>query len=268
MSQLPYQLCVLDLDDTLLDQHHQIPARNLQALHSIMNLGVTVVLASGRMHVTMLPYVNQIGLDSPIISYNGAMVKSAAGDLWQHFKVSANLSSEILDYCFKENLQLNFYYDDTLFTRAYTDHLKLYQSRTNAPIVVEPNLSEKFAGVEPTKLVIVDTIAYTDSLLKPFKEKYANRLYVTKSSNEYLEFMPLNATKGKALQLIAERLGFTREQTIAFGDNDNDIPMIEWAGMGVAMKNARPGLLKVADAVAESNEDCGVALKLEEIYHL
>ncbi len=229
-------------------------------------MGVTVVLASGRMHVTMLPYASQLGLTTPLISYNGAMVQSASGELWQHFKVPANLSSEVLAYCQAETLQLNFYHDDILYTRAYTDHLKLYQGRTNAPVVVEPDLNSKFEGVEPTKLVIVDTIAYTDSLLTPFKEMYAGRLYVTKSSNEYLEFMPLNATKGKALQLVAERLGFTAERTIAFGDNDNDIPMIEWAGMGVAMKNARPGPLAAADSIAQSNEDCGVARKLEEIY--
>jgi hydroxymethylpyrimidine pyrophosphatase-like HAD family hydrolase len=126
----------------------------------------------------------------------------------------------------------------------------------------------KLSGIEPTKLLIVDTPEYTDSLLPVFRERYRGALYVTKSTDEYLEMMPLNANKGSALSFAATRLRTSPTRTIAIGDSFNDIPMIQWAGLGLAVANAKPELIEAADRTIPRSDEDGVAQALEEIFEL
>ena len=269
MSVLPYRLCAIDLDDTLLGPDHQISERNFRAVQAIRELGVTVVVASGRMHEAALPYVKQLALDTPIISYNGAMVKHPlTEEVWLQEKIPAKIAATLIAYCAENSLQLNFYLKDRLYSAAYTPWLKLYHERTQAPMEVLPDFATRLQGKEPIKLIIVDSPEVTEGLLPYFQNLFGDQLYVTKSNIEYLEFMPPMANKGKALEQVAQHFGVTAAQTIAFGDSWNDLPMIEWAGLGVAVGNAKPALIAAADRVAPRSDEDGVAVVLEEIFHL
>lgn len=266
---LPYRLCAIDLDDTLLGPDHAISDRNYRAVRAAVEKGVVVVIASGRMHESTLKYVSQLQLDTPIISYNGAMVKSATtADVWLHEHIEADLAGIVMDYCEKNNLQLNYYLNDRLYSAAYTSWLKLYHDRTGSPLEITSDFYTSLRGTTPTKLIIVDSPEKTDSLLPYFKELFDKRLYVTKSNDEYLEFMPPEASKAKALALVSEWFGVPQPEVIAFGDSYNDIPMIKWAGLGVAVGNAKPELLAVADKVILSSKEDGVGIALDEIFEL
>lgn len=269
MPDLPYLLCAIDLDDTLLGPQHAISPRNARAIEAVSALGVQVLIASGRMYEATLRYVQQLGLHTPIISYNGALVKLPdSGEVWFHDCVPAGLAAEIMDFSAEHKLQLNFYSDGCFYSAADTPWLQLYYKRTGSPYKILPDMYTALRGQEPTKLLIVDTPEYTDSLLPGFRERFAGRLYVTKTTDEYLEFMPAQANKGVALKLVAERMGMTERDTMAFGDSHNDLPMIRWAGMGIAMGNAKPELLAVADRVALRYDEDGVGILLEEVYGL
>ena len=269
MTELPFRLCAIDLDDTLLDASHALSPRSLHAVQKARDVGVVVVIASGRMHAAALPYALQLALDTPIISYNGAMVKVANGGetlLEEH--VEASLAAEIRHYARQNGLQLNYYLHDMLYSEAYTDWLKLYHDRTNAPIEILPDFEAKLQNTTPTKLVIVDSPEKVNTLLPQMQERYGKRTYVTRSNAEYLEFMPPNASKGKALALVAAKYGFSAAQTVAFGDSWNDIPMLQWAGLGLAVANAKPEVRQAADRTVLSNTDDGVARALADIFGL
>jgi Cof subfamily protein (haloacid dehalogenase superfamily) len=266
---LPYRLCAIDLDDTLLGPDHRISARNARAVHAVGERGVTVVIASGRMHEATLRFADQLTLETPIISYNGAMVRLPhTDDVWLHERIPAELAQVVVDYSREHDLQLNYYLHDHLYTLAYTPWMRLYHERTLAPVEVRSDFYDLVRGQEPTKLIIVDSPEVTNGLLPAFRERFGARLYVTKSNDEYLEFMPPHANKGAALALVAQRYGVTEQQTVAFGDSWNDVPMLQWAGLGIAVGNAKPAAIAAADRTVLRNDEDGVAVGLEEIFGL
>ncbi len=261
-----YQLCAIDLDETLLGPDHQISEGNIAAIRVAINRGLQVVIASGRMHEATQKYASLLGLTGPIISYNGALVKvPATGDEWLHLKTPAPLAAEVMEFCAANGYQLNFYYQGLIYTEADTPWLQLYHGRTGSPYKVQPGLASAMRGLQPTKLLIVDTPDRTNALLPIFREKYAGSLYVTKTTDEYLEFMPIEANKGAALEIVASKLGIGVSETIAIGDSFNDIPMVEWAGLGLAVGNAKPELKAVADRVIGRYDEDGVGRALLEL---
>lgn len=269
MASVPYRLCALDLDETLLDPQHRISPRNMRAVRLLCDRGVTVVLASGRMHAAAVPFAHVLELNAPIISYNGAMVKHArTGEVWLHETIEPELASVVMDFCQSRELQLNYYLGDQLYSARDTEWLQLYQGRTNSPVTVDPEIYVRFRNARPTKLIIVDRPEYTWELLDYFREVFGDRLYITKSTDEYLEFMPPGANKGKALAVVAGRYGCRPEEVIAFGDSYNDIPMLQWAGMGVAVANAKEAVREIADLVVGYSANDGVGIALEELFAL
>ena len=266
---LPYRLCAIDLDETFLTRDHTISPRNLRAVRAIVQRGVTVVLASGRMHESILNFATQCGLDTPIISYNGAMVKNpVTSETWLHDPVMPPDAVRVLDYCEENDLHLQYYIGGEVLMKSRNQFADLYIGRTDSPYEVIPDFYQTVAPLATTKMVIVNTPDGTDTLKPIFVAMLGNSLYITKTSEEFLEFMSPGVSKGKALAKVAQRLGFRAEETIAFGNGQNDIPMIEFAALGVAVSDARPELLAVADRIAPGYEEDGVAQVLEEIYGL
>ncbi len=269
MPPLPYRLCAIDLDETLLQPDHTLSPRSLRAVKAISEQGVAVVFASGRMHESILNFAVQCGLDTPLISYNGAMVKSPnTGDLWLHDAVPAEDAVRVLDYCEMNDLHLQYYRGGRVLMKSRNPFADLYLSRTDSPYEIVPDFYHTVAPLDSTKLVIVHTPEGTERLKPFFVELFGDRLYITKTSEEYLEFMSPRVSKGKALAVVAERLGISPLETVAFGNGQNDLPLLEFAAFGVAVANARPELLAIADRIAPDYAEDGVAQVLEEIYGL
>lgn len=267
MSELPFRLCAIDLDDTLLDASHSISESSALIIRTLAARGVLVVLATGRMHAAALRYVDQLALLTPVISYNGALVKNAGtGEVWLEEHIDAGLAAEIRAYAHDNNLQLNYYLHDNLFSAAETFWLKLYRERTGAPIEILENFETKLENTEPTKLVIVDSPEKIARLLPTLQAQFGLRAYITRSNAEYLEMMPIDANKGTALALVAQKYSVAAAQVVAFGDSWNDIPMLQWAGLGIAVANAKPEVRTAAKRIVGSNTEDGVADALADIF--
>ncbi|MHB9023606.1 MAG: Cof-type HAD-IIB family hydrolase [Armatimonadota bacterium] len=265
---LPFELISLDLDLTLLDDAHTISPRNYDAVRRCVELGAKVVITSGRMFSSTLPYLRELDLHTPMITYNGAFIKHPdTGEVLLHERLAAETAMEIVDFCAAENLNLNFYLNDTLYIAKTNPWAELYAARTGAKLHPVGDL-RVFAGERPTKVLIVDDPARIARLHDELAPRYADRAYVTISNVEYLEFMPPGVDKGKALAVLAEHMGIPREKTIAFGDAGNDIPVIRWAGLGVAMENAKEEAKAVADRIAPRYDEDGVAVVLEELFNM
>ncbi|MDH7571299.1 MAG: Cof-type HAD-IIB family hydrolase, partial [Armatimonadota bacterium] len=223
---------------------------------------------SGRMHCTTTAYWRAMGLDTPIISYNGASVRfEESGQILFNATLDPDLAREIVAVCAREGLQLNYYLDDQLYTARQTPWSNLYATRTSARFHVVGDL-RTLVHRAPTKLLIVASPECVAELYPRFAARYGNRCYVTTSNAEYLEFIPLGADKGRALSLVASHYGIPRERVIAFGDAHNDIPALKWAGLGVAVANAQPEVKAVADRIAPSHDEDGVAVVLEDLFGL
>lgn len=260
------RLVAVDLDETLLGVDHQISPRNALAVYKLVEKEILVVIASGRMYTATVPFCIQLRLTGPVVTYNGALVKEiATGAVYHHQPLPAGAAQEIVEFAEERGYHLNYYLNDVLYVKEETQWSDLYRSRTGSPIHPVGSLRQ-FDGQQPTKIILLDTPEETDRLLPVMRGKYGSQLYITKTNPEYLEFMDAGVSKGEALRVIGERLGISREEMAAFGDSYNDLPMLEYAGLAIAMGNAKPELKVVADYIAPSYEEEGFATAVEEIW--
>ncbi len=262
---MSFKLLALDLDDTLLNEEFTISEKNRDAIYKAIEKGVTVTLATGRMFRSALPYAESLGLDVPLITYHGALVKTARSqEEIFHCPVPLDIAREIIDTTEKEDRHLNIYVKDRLFVREDNEMIRLYVSIANVEYQAVGNLME-FLKEGPTKITMITT---EENILKNywdmFSEKYEQKLHVVPSKPYFLEITNARATKGQALKALASSLGVKREEVIAVGDSYNDIDMIQYAGVGAAVENARKDVKKAADYIAASNVEDGVAQVIQK----
>jgi len=267
----PYRLVALDLDGTLLNDDGAISPEDAAALVRFSRSGGLVVLASGRMTDNIRPWYDALGLDGPTIAYNGALARQACregGGIILHTPLPAQYGDALLDYTQEEGLQLNYYYDEQLYSReeerlrAYAD---LYARQTGAVFRFLPDL-ERFRGCEPTKLLIVTEPGHRDELYQVWRARWGAEVTVMRTNPEYLEFFHREASKGRALKALAGHYGLEQSLTLAFGDNYNDVSMMEWAGCGVAVTNAKEEAKVAADWTSpRTNNESAVAEALARL---
>ena len=265
MANVPCRLAALDLDGTLLNDEHVVTDRSCEALQKLSAQGVVVVLISGRMHRAILPISDQIGLENPIISYNGGMVKHPrTGEVIYHTPIQVADATALVEYGDQKGLHLNFCLNDQLFIKEYNQWSELYEKRTGVSATALGNLHE-LDGQEPTKMQILDTPEKIDLLLTECKTEFGERLYVTRTQVEYIEFMNPQVSKGRALQALADQLGIPNNRIVTFGDGYNDESMMEIAGFRVAMGNSVDQIKAIADYTTDTNQNDGVALAVEHL---
>jgi len=259
-------LTAIDLDETLLGPDHLVSPLNARAVRAMADSGVTCVIASGRMHESTTQFADELELDAPIISYHGALVKhSRTGEVWHHAPLAPERAAEVVKFCAENGRHLNYYLNDRVYVTERGEWGAFYLRQTGSPMEEVGNLST-LAGTEPTKLILIDTPEETDRLLPLFREQFGDSVSVLKTNPEYLEFMNPRANKGAAVALVADRLLIPRAEVIAFGDGENDLPMIQWAGMGVAMGTAKPHIREAADYVAPPFDEDGFGLAVANIF--
>lgn len=265
MTKLACRLAALDLDGTLLNNDHVVTDRNCEALQKLSAKGIMVILISGRMHRCILPFSNQIGLTNPIISYNGGMVKHAqTGKVLHHTPIPAPIATELVEYCYQRGLHLNFCLDDQLYIKESNQWSDLYEERTGVRAMVLGDL-HRLNGGNPTKMQILDTPERINQLLIECEKEFGERLYVTRTQIEYIEFMNPQVSKGSVLKALAAQLNIPMNFVIAFGDGYNDESMMEVAGFRIAMGNAVDEIKARANHITDTNHNDGVALAIEHL---
>lgn len=258
------RLIALDLDKTLLDEHLQVPERNREALAAAAARGITVAIATGRTHESAARYARQLGIDAPIISYNGAMIRRADDDEpMRHVRLDPDLAAEIVETLVHEMIDFMYFLDGDLYVARYDRWAREYLARTGDHPCVAGDL-RRFAGAAPTKLLLLGTPEQTLERHERFSREYAGRIYATISLPPYMEILNPEATKATALRWLADHLGVPMEHTVAMGDSLNDLEMVRAAGIGVFMAGADAELRAHADFVP-SDPRAGVAEAVEAL---
>jgi Cof subfamily protein (haloacid dehalogenase superfamily) len=256
---MSYRLIAMDLDDTLLTDELTVTEPTVQAMKDAIALGVHITIATGRMFDSAQKIARQVGLNVPIITYQGSLIKNLMDEevLYER-SVPVDVAAEVYEYCLKHSLHLQSYIDDKLHTPDDNDKIRAYARQSNIPYTIEPDFKKITSHPKQTKLIIIDEPAKLDAILPELKAHFGKRAHITKSKPNYLEFMHPEGTKGHALRFLAAHYGIPMEETIAMGDAMNDHEMVEAAGLGVAMANAVPALKEIADFITFSNNDDGV----------
>jgi len=239
--------------------------RTLAAIERARAAGVRVIVATGRMFRSVRPYLEQAGIDDPVVCYQGAAVADpVTGEFLRHEPIPLELARETIRVLGDEGFHVNCYVDDELYVSEVTPAAEQYAGFQNLPLHAVGDLVA-WLSAPPTKLVAIGDPDVLDGLEARMKERFAGRLYISKSLPFFLEFASPAVTKAAGLGFLAEHLGFTSERTVAFGDGENDVELLEWAGFGVAVANAHPRVLEAADWVCPSAEDEGVAQVVEAL---
>ena len=237
--------------------------RTLAAIRAAREAGIHVLVVTGRMFRAVRPYVLDAGITEPVVCYQGAVVAEPdTGCFLRHEPIPLELAREAIAAVEAEGLHLNCYVDDELFVARETPESEAYARFQG--LVVHPvgNLLE-WLDAAPTKLVTVGEPGVLDGLERRMKEHFDGRLFISKSLPYFLEFASPAVTKGSGLGFVAAHLGFGPEETVAVGDGENDIELLEWAGYGVAVADAHERLLAVADLVCPPADEEGPAQLIE-----
>ena len=252
-----------DLDRTLIGEDAVLRPRTRAAIAAVRAKGIHVVIVTGRMFQSVRRYALEAGIDDPVVCYQGAVVAEPVGGRWlRHVPIPLELARETIAALNAEGFGLNCYVDDELYVSAVTAEAKRYADFQDLQLHAVGDLLA-WLDRPPTKLVVIDDPDVLDGLKERMRDRFAGRLYIAKSLPYFLEFASPEVTKAAGLEFLAERLGFSRERTVAFGDGENDLELVEWAGYGVAVENASEGLKKLADFVCPPVDEEGVAHVLE-----
>jgi Cof subfamily protein (haloacid dehalogenase superfamily) len=237
--------------------------RTREAIRRVRETGTHVIVVTGRMFRSVRPYLAEAGLDDLVICYQGAVVADPITGEWlRHVPVPLESALEALDAIVDAGFHVNCYVDDHLYVEEVTPEARAYADFQNLDIHEVGPLAAWLRD-DPTKLVAVGDPAALDELEGVLKPRFAGRLFVSKSLPYFLEFAHPDVSKGAGLQFVAERLGFTPDETVACGDGENDRELLDWAGFGVAVANAHREILARADLVVPDVEHEGVAELLE-----
>jgi hypothetical protein len=208
-------------------------------------------------------YALEAGLDDPVVCYQGAVVAEPVSGRWlRHEPIPLQLAREAIAALNEAGFGLNCYVGDELYVAEITPEARRYADFQELELHPVGDLLA-WLDEPPTKLVVIDDPEVLDDLKQRMLARFDGRLYISKSLPYFLEFASPQVTKASGLEFAAEHLGFARERTVAFGDGENDIELVEWAGYGVAVTNAHERVKDAADFICPPVDEEGVAQVLE-----
>lgn len=252
------QAIAFDMDDTLLREDATISPYTLSVLRQAADRGIHIIPASGRTSASMRAQVEQIGCASGYICCNGAQVRTTSHQVLTQELLPAGLAQEIASWA-KEKDAYAHVYDETCF--YYTKecgYAQAYQRSTGMACRHVPDLPA-FITTPTPKLLVIDAPERIPSLMAQAQALWGKVAAITCSKPYFLEFNPKEATKGNALRWCAAHWGFSMAHVLAFGDSLNDLSMLEAAGHGVAMGNARADVKARIPTTCLTNQQDGVA---------
>lgn len=253
-----------DLDDTLLRDDLSISGYTKDVFRRLHESGFLLIAASGRSEKSILPFVQQLGCICLYIACNGAEIYDGPTEKLLHAEAfSAELALEICDFGAEYNCYAQTYAGDKFYFNQYSGYATRYASASMLKGVYVGDLRQ-FIREPRSKILMMADNDQISRMLVEARQRFAGRASVTCSKPYFLEFNPLRATKGIALEFAAGYLGIRTDEIVAFGDSLNDLPMLQAAGRSVVVANGRPDVKPLCDEICRSNQEDGVARYLAE----
>ena len=252
-----YKLIAIDIDGTLLNSKRMLPLETKHDIVSAYNKGVKICICTGRSYPAAKPYINELNLDIPLILYNGCRIRMSFDDrILYEETIPCEISKEVYDLINSHNGTCCFWKNDKLYFNKNDKYTVYYENITSIkPTIVNEASEELLSNItkfiwfgEPEELVHVQ---------KEILSKVSG-INFFKSQTHILEIVPKSVSKGMTLKVLVDTLGIKQSEVIAIGDDENDISMIEYAGLGVAMGNANALVKNIANYITSTNDENGV----------
>ncbi len=256
------KVLVLDIDGTLTNSDKQITEATKRVIQSTMERGHKVILASGRPTPGMRRYEEELELKKYggyLLSFNGGrIIDCRTGKIVYQRVLPSTVVPELYDYAKENNCGIITYSDEMILSAFQPDEYVELEARINGmEIQVVENFKE-YVDFDVNKCLLTAPKEVAPQLEKQLQEKYKDVLSIYRSEPFFIEVMPLNVDKAASLDYMMEKIGLTKDDAICCGDGFNDISMIKYAGVGVAMGNAQPAVKEAADYITDTNDEDGL----------
>lgn len=255
-----HKLVALDLDGTLVGRDLVVSPRVRDAIARMQAAGIHGCLVTGRMYRAAVPYARELGFETPLICYQGAAIVDPASDeVLRHAALRNDVVRELVAVAEADRVHLQLYRNDEYYAESRNRFSDMYAALAKMQPVVVPSLREAFAYSDATKAVVIADAGPAEAYAAALGKRFGARAYVTRSLPEFVEVLDPGVDKGDALTFVAQAMGVTKDEIVAIGDSWNDAPLLQAAGLGIAMGSAPPELRRVAHAVVADVANDGVA---------
>lgn len=273
-SERPIRLVVSDLDGTLLNQYNEISLDNYEAIMDLKAAGMIFTLATGRLDNQARLYFEQLELDTPIISCNGALIRTGlSGQILHLERMEPEMAMAMIRFADKNKIEYLVYDTDEVFYPIGSERISVYRNYnllaerhgSKTCLITEIEMERDLASIahRVCKIYLHSEDPKQISACRDFVKSRTNLLAVSSVENN-LDIAPPKQTKGNAVNWVARYYGLQREEICVFGDNDNDASMLYEAGLSFAMQNGSEMAKKAADFVAPSNTASGVGRAIRQ----
>lgn len=273
-----YRIVFSDVDGTLLNKERELSNTTTSKIRTIKQKhNVTFVMVSARMPKGMLHLYQQIGLNSPIICYNGALILRSMEGGFSHENIirSDSIDIEVATNLFlkakETNLHFGLFSDNEWYVNCADEWTLREENNTRVKAIINPNIETLIDGLalkkQPIhKLMIMGNANAIGEFINYSNHNFSKRVTNYRSKDNYIEVSPIDSNKAIGCEFLLNHLGLSKNNAVAFGDNHNDIEMIKAVDFGVAMENAPEIVKQAAKHVAPTNLNDGVAYTLNEIF--
>jgi Cof subfamily protein (haloacid dehalogenase superfamily) len=253
----------MDLDRTILGPSLEFTDALVEAVAAVEADGIIPVIATGRMFRSARRYAQRLGLTSPLVCYQGALVADPNSGEWLlHEPLDPADGRELIADISARGFHINVYVDDELYVAELNRYSEEYANHARLEAHAVGDLAA-WLSVPTTKIVVVGDPGPLDELNAELQQRYGSRFFIAKSLPTFLEVARAGVSKGSGLHFVCNRLGISAADVVAFGDGANDIELLEEAGTAVAVENGDPLLLPHADVLVPGVEEDGVARFLQ-----
>jgi len=267
---MPYRLLALDLDGTTVDDGQLPTPRVRRAIAAATAAGVQVIVATGRPYVSARRYGAALDLCTPLICFQGALVKECGGEARTLFAEAVPEApfAEVVALAQARGLELNIYTEETIYHGPTAYSQEFYDRWFGLATQPVADLAATFARLRAEarpvlKGLFISEESASNQLTGELQARVGGRLTVMRSHPLFVEVTSPNVSKGNALAFLADWYGIPQAETIAVGDSGNDLSMVEWAGLGVAVANATPEVRAAANWIAPPVTEEGVVTVIE-----
>lgn len=261
---MKYKMMAVDMDGTLLNDSKEISPRTAQAIRKAVAQGFLFTLCTGRPIQGVERYSQFLGLQAPLITYNGAMIiRSDTKEILYKQELLPEDIHKILEFGRNYNTTMCIWSGNRLYGNVLNNQIHAYKKNTGVePVLMEDEDALIRQGV--TKILWIDTEEKIKKIQEELPGDAFSQVTFCTSQTTYLEFFNSQVSKAKAMERLGQLFNIRQEEMIAVGDGLNDLPMIEYAGLGVAMENAQAQVKTRARYITSSNEEDGVGKVLEK----
>ena len=257
------KLFVTDMDGTLLNSERKISAGNKAAIQKAVAAGVIFTIATGRMYASALPFAQDLGVEVPIITYNGALIKTTGGEELFASYLEPELVKELLDFATEKNFYIQLYSEDKLYFRENNDKAQAYQKACGVEGHAVGEELSHYTSKVPKMLIIGDNPEATDQAIEAVNQHFGERIVALKSAPTYMELIKPGVNKATAIHKLAEKFHIDSSEVLAIGDSTNDVTMLQAAAYGVAMGNANQAAREAANYQVGDCDHDGLAEAVE-----